>query len=62
MVGFRAHFVTEVLEPVIADCRIDFAMMGEDMAYNRGPHMSPRMVGEFLVPGYKEETRFARAR
>jgi len=47
---------------VIADCRIDFAMMGEDMAYNRGPHMSPRMVGEFLVPGYKEETRFARAR
>jgi len=58
MMEFRAQFTIEVLEPIVENCKIDFAMLGEDMAYKNGPHMSPRHIREFIVPRYKEETDF----
>ncbi len=56
MMEFRAQFTTELFEPVVENCRIDFALLGEDMAYKNGPHMSPKLIREFIVPRYKEET------
>jgi uroporphyrinogen decarboxylase len=53
---FRAQFTTELFEPVVENCRIDFALLGEDMAYKNGPHMSPKLIREFMVPRYREET------
>jgi len=56
MMEFRAQFATSLIEPIVERCRVDFILLAEDMAYRNGPHMSPRLVREFIVPRYKEET------
>ncbi len=56
MMEFRAQFTIEVLELVVENCQIDFAMLGEDMAYRNGPLASPKHIKDFMVPRYKEET------
>lgn len=56
MMEFIARFTVEVLEPIVENCRIDFAMLGEDMAYKNGPHISPKHIKEFMVPNYKIQT------
>jgi uroporphyrinogen decarboxylase len=56
MMEFRAQFATEFFEPVVENCRVDFALLAEDMAYKNGPHISPKLIREFIVPRYKEET------
>ena len=58
MMEFVAQFTVEVLEPVVETCRIDFGVLGEDMAYKNGPHMSPKHIKEFMVPNYKIQTDF----
>ncbi|MEM1515235.1 MAG: hypothetical protein QXH24_04205, partial [Candidatus Bathyarchaeia archaeon] len=37
---------------------IDFAHWWEDMCYNNGPLISPRLFKEFMVPEYKRVTSF----
>lgn len=57
-------FIHEVLDSVcecmiksaqraLSSVEFDFASYWEDMAYNKGPLMSPVMFGEFMVPRYK---------
>jgi uroporphyrinogen decarboxylase len=41
--------------------KIDLAWWWEDMCYNKGPLMSPRMFNEMLVPRYKQITQALRA-
>jgi uroporphyrinogen decarboxylase len=40
----------------VENLRIDFGVLGEDMAYKNGPLMSPRHIKEFMVPNYKVQT------
>ena len=58
MMEFIAQFTVKVLEPIVETCRIDFGVLGEDMAYKNGPHMSPKHIKEFMVPNYKIQTDF----
>lgn len=39
---------------------VDLAWWWEDMCYNRGPLLSPRIFGEIMVPRYKRITRALR--
>jgi uroporphyrinogen decarboxylase len=51
------HFVEEILPGV----EIDVAWWWEDMCYNRGPLMSPRLFQELMVPRYRRITSALRA-
>ena len=49
-----------VIEKALKEVQYDFASFWEDMAYNKGPLISPAMFKEFMVPGYKRITSLLR--
>lgn len=51
---FCAEFQTSVLEKALGDVDADWAMLNEDMAYKKGPMISPRAVRGFMYEPYKE--------
>lgn len=51
---FCAKFQTDVLERALGEVDADWAMLNEDMAYKKGPMISPRAVREFMFKPYKE--------
>lgn len=51
-----------MLEEVFSKVDIDFVYFWEDMAFNNGPLMSPKMFDEFVVPYYKRMTDFIKRR
>jgi hypothetical protein len=51
-----------LVEKSISDVVIDAASWWEDMCYNKGPLISPRLFGEVMVPRYKVITRALRSR
>ncbi|MBN1854094.1 MAG: hypothetical protein JW829_15310 [Pirellulales bacterium] len=56
-----ADCVFGMLEPALkAGFQPDFAHFWEDMAYNHGPMLSPRIVQQFLCPHYKRITDLLR--
>lgn len=60
MFDFRTEMVLRSIEKAVREVRprIDFAHWWEDMCYNKGPLISPRLFEEFMVPQYKRVTRF----
>jgi len=60
IMDFWGNFVTATLEKVVEKIRIDFATSFEDMAYKKGPHISPKLFREFLQPQYKKATAMLR--
>jgi len=42
----------------VREVELDFASWWEDMCFNKGPLISPRMFDEFMVPRYKKITDF----
>jgi len=62
MMEFWGDFVTATLETVVEQVRIDFAVSWEDMAYRKGPHISPRLFREFLQPQYEKVTSMLRSK
>ncbi|MEM4462495.1 MAG: uroporphyrinogen decarboxylase family protein [Candidatus Bathyarchaeia archaeon] len=46
----------KLIRKVLKDIKVDFATWWEDMCYNRGPMISPRIFEEFIVPRYKRVT------
>ena len=50
-----------MLEEVVARVELDFVIIWEDMAYNSGPLISPRMFEEFCTPYYRQVTGFLKA-
>jgi len=40
---------------------IDCITIWEDMAYRDGPHLSPKLFREFMLPSYKKVTSFLRS-
>ena len=51
---FCTKFQTEVLERALGEVNADWAILNEDMAYKKGPMISPRAVREFMFKPYKE--------
>ncbi|NIM07297.1 MAG: hypothetical protein GTO55_11475 [Armatimonadetes bacterium] len=45
-----------LVERVLKDIKVDYAYFWEDIAFNHGPIISPKMFREFLVPRYKRVT------
>jgi len=56
IMDFWGIFVTATLERIVEHVRVDFATSFEDMAYKKGPHISPRLFREFLQPQYEKVT------
>lgn len=47
---------------VLEHLDVDYVQLDEDMCYNGGPMISPRLVEEFLVPQYNKLTDFYRTK
>jgi len=60
MMDFWGDFITATLEKVVEQVRVDFALSWEDMAYGKGPHISPQLFREFLQPQYRKVTGMLR--
>jgi len=60
IMDFWGDFVTEALEKVVERVKIDYATSWEDMAYKSGPHISPKLFREFILPQYKKVTGMLR--
>ncbi len=56
MMDYLGDFLVEVLHRALDEVRIDFAMFWEDMCYNAGPLLSPRMFREMMLPNYRKVT------
>ncbi|MGQ9515417.1 MAG: uroporphyrinogen decarboxylase family protein [Thermoproteota archaeon] len=53
-------FLIEISQKVLEDVQVDFVQIWEDMAYNKGSLISPKIFREFMMPYYKKLTRFLR--
>jgi uroporphyrinogen decarboxylase len=62
MMEFWADFAIELVEPAIEAVRFDYATITEDIAYNNGPLISPKLFREFMLPNYKKVTGFVRSK
>jgi len=62
MMEFVADFIVAVTERAVEDVEIDWVMLHEDMAYKTASMISPAMVREFMVPGYRRIIGFLRDR
>ena len=47
-----------MLEEVVSKVDLDFVYVWEDIAFNNGPLISPRLFEEFIIPYYKQVTGF----
>jgi uroporphyrinogen decarboxylase len=56
MMEHLADLAVAVLSKVVFDVPFDFAIMWEDMAYKTASLISPRHVGELMVPNYRKVT------
>lgn len=56
-----ANLWLAVLEEIVSKVELDYVYIGEDMAYKNGPHISPSMFAEFILPHYKRVTGFLKA-
>jgi len=56
MMDHLTQLTLRLIERVIPGLPVDLAWWWEDMCYNKGPLMSPRMFREMLVPRYKQIT------
>ncbi|HIE44553.1 MAG TPA: hypothetical protein EYP78_07165 [Candidatus Omnitrophica bacterium] len=61
MMEYVIDFTIETLRGRIAELYIDFVYLSEDMAYKTASMISPRMVRELMVPGYRRLMDFLRS-
>lgn len=63
IVNFWAEFIVEsnreAVESLGSD-GLDYVGIWEDFAYKHGPHMSPKIFREFMLPSYKKLTNLLR--
>jgi len=62
MMDFQATFIVESIRKAVQSLgsSIDIVVIDEDMAYKHGPHISPKLFREFILPHYKKLTEFLR--
>lgn len=58
IMDFWADFLIETFREAVEKVKVDYASFWEDMAYRKGPHISPRLFREFMLPNYRKVTRF----
>jgi len=61
ILDFLTDFWIQIYEEVLKDVKPDFFLFWEDMAYNLGSIISPRVFREFLLPRYKRFTNFLKS-
>jgi uroporphyrinogen decarboxylase len=57
IMDFYTDFLFQLLKPAVENILFDYVIMFEDMAYNKGPHISPQMFRKFILPNYKKITK-----
>lgn len=62
IIADRVQFAKDVLARALDSGLINYVQLWEDMAYNAGPLLSPRMVNDFMRPAYEEVTAYLHAR
>jgi uroporphyrinogen decarboxylase len=60
IMDYWVNFVIEASKDALIKAKIDFVVIWEDMAYKNGPHISPRLFKDFILPNYKKVTNFVR--
>jgi hypothetical protein len=55
---YLADFWIALYDRVLHDVAIDAVFIWEDMAYKKGPTVSPAIFREFIMPGYQKLTSF----
>lgn len=58
MFRFRTEMMLKAVSLALKVAKIDYAHWWEDMCYNKGPMLSPRLFKEFMVPEYKKITSY----
>jgi len=61
IMDFWGEFVTAIIKKVVEKVEVDFVVSWEDMAYGKGPHISPQFFREFLQPQYTKVTNMLRS-
>lgn len=54
MMDFWTEFVIKLTERALRDVDVDYVLMSDDMAYKGRSMISPEMMREFMLPGYKK--------
>jgi uroporphyrinogen decarboxylase len=60
IMDFWADFTIELVAQAVEPVRFDYATIWEDMSYKNGPHISPRLFAEFMLPNYKKVTKYVK--
>ena len=63
MMDFWTEFLIESNKEAVESLKsegLDYVGVWEDFAYKHGPHMSPKIFKEFMLPSYKKLTGFLR--
>lgn len=60
MIETYTHFVLKTIERAVRDVKIDAGAYWEDICFNHGCIISPKMFREFLTPRYKRINDFVR--
>jgi len=55
---FWTDFLIKTYSQALKLIKIDFVYIFEDMAYKNGPHISPKLFEEFILPNYKKLINF----
>jgi len=58
MFTFRREITLKWLREILPRFRFDFSHWWEDMCYNKGPLISPKLFKEYMVPEYKRITSY----
>jgi len=54
IIADRVKFYMELIKKALDVTHTEVFMMGDDLAYNSGPFISPRFFNKFFLPGYKK--------
>ncbi len=60
IMDFWADFLIETFRKVAEEIKLDYVSFWEDLAYKKGPLVSPRLFREFMLPNYQKVTSFFR--
>jgi hypothetical protein len=60
MMEYLTEFFLAVIKRAVEEVQLDFAHFWEDMAYNKGPLISPKLFRQWMTPRYKRITDFLR--
>ncbi len=61
MIEYMAEFQLAVIKRAVEEVKIDLCHFWEDMAFNHGPIISPKLFRQWLTPRYKRITDFLHA-